>query len=147
MPHRALPRDLSTQAVADIFDAVQERFRGTFELQQLIAASEVRILFMARDSVLKRRVGLRVHTKPNSRHRTWFERETELLAALDHPSMRAVYAAGESEEWAYRITKWIDGESLLEATRRGPRPIPDRKHGARPEGQADERPDGAGSPT
>jgi serine/threonine-protein kinase len=125
VPNRTLPRDLSTQPVADIFGAVQERFRDAFELQELIAASEFRILFMARDPVLKRRVGLRVHTQPNSRHRTWFERETELLAALDHPSMRAVYSAGDCDDWAYRITKWIDGENLLEAARRGPRPIPE----------------------
>ncbi|HXJ32057.1 MAG TPA: serine/threonine-protein kinase, partial [Gemmatimonadales bacterium] len=53
-----------------------------------------------------------------------FLRESETLAALNHPAVRHVYAAGEVGPFAYRTTNWIDGEDLAEAMRRGPRPIP-----------------------
>lgn len=109
---------------ADLFERVQQVFTGRFELRQLVASSEVRSLFLARDVVLNRHVALRIHTEPNSRHRTWFELETELLAALDHPSIRAVYSAGYDGSWAYRVSKWIEGENVLQAVTRGPRPIP-----------------------
>src|SRR5258705_2086209 len=51
-------------------------------------------------------------------------RETETLAQLDHPAIRHVYAAGEIATFAYRTANWIEGESLADALRRGPRPIP-----------------------
>jgi len=51
-------------------------------------------------------------------------RETETLAALDHPAIRHVYAAGEIATFAYRTANWVEGESLADALRRGQRPIP-----------------------
>jgi eukaryotic-like serine/threonine-protein kinase len=69
-------------------------------------------------------VALRVHLLPGTPGRAWFLRETETLAALDHPSIRHAYAAGEVGAFAYRTANWIDGESLADALRRGPRPIP-----------------------
>ena len=108
----------------DLFERAQREFTDTLEILQLVAASPARALFVARDRVLKRRVVLRVHLMPDSTHRTWFERETELLAALDHPVLRPVYAAGHRGEWVYRTTKWIEGESLIDVVARGARPIP-----------------------
>ena len=99
-------------------------FEGQFLLERTIAASQTRILFVARDVVLKRRVVLRIHLQAGTRSRQWFERETELLAALDHRAIRAAYAGGYKGEWAYRVGKWIDGESLEDAVSRGPRSIP-----------------------
>src|SRR5207302_342441 len=56
--------------------------------------------------------------------RAWFLRETETLAALDHPTIRHVYAAAIPGSFAYRTTNWVEGESLADALLRGPRPIP-----------------------
>ncbi len=100
-------------------------FRDIYEVQHLVAYSEERALFVVRDTVLKREVALRVHLQPeDKRKRTWFERETELLACLDHSSLRAVYTAGHRAQWAYRVVKWIEGESLELAAQRAPRPFP-----------------------
>jgi serine/threonine protein kinase len=115
--------DLSVDQVG-LFESAQRNFLGTLEILQLVAASPKRALFMARDVMLKRRVVLRVHLLPESTSRVWFERETELLAALDHPVLRPVYAAGYRADWAFRMAKWIDGESLTDTVARGPRPIP-----------------------
>src|SRR6266581_2247441 len=48
----------------------------------------------------------------------------QTLAALDHPAIRHVYAAGLLGTFAYRTANWIEGEGLAEALRRGPRAIP-----------------------
>ncbi len=109
---------------AYLFARAEETFSDLFEIERVVAATDIRALFVARHTVLKRRVALRVHFQPNSQGRRWFEREGELLASLDHPSLRPVFSAGYRGDWAYRTSKWIEGESLHEAVERGPRPIP-----------------------
>src|SRR3990172_569302 len=98
-------------------------FGDLFELERVVDDSGERVLFLVRDRVLKRQVGLRVHLRPDTPERAWFLREAEVLAQLDHPSIRHVYSAGLRESIAYRVGNWIEGESLADAVRRGPRPI------------------------
>ena len=100
------------------------KFKGLFEIERLVARSDERLLFLARDPVLKRRVALRVHSDPSAPGRAWFLREAEVVAQLDHPSLRHAYAAGILGDLAWRSGTWIEGESLEEACARGPRPIP-----------------------
>lgn len=124
-------RRLSQPPIADSVDAValfeegRTTFEGMFRLERLVAASQYRALFVARHAVLKRRVALRVHLDPHGEGRAWFERETELLARIDHPGIRPIHSAGYREGWAYRVSKWMEGESLEDAMVRGPRPLPD----------------------
>ncbi|HEX9693357.1 MAG TPA: serine/threonine-protein kinase [Gemmatimonadales bacterium] len=108
-----------------LFDRTRDLLGDLFEPVQIVAASRERVLFVARDVVLKREVGLRIHLQPGTASRALHERETDLLAQLDHPVIRPVYAAGVRGDWAYRVTKWIEGESLGDAVARGARPIPD----------------------
>jgi len=108
-----------------LFRQAEGVFAGLFQLEQLVTADEVRALFVARHAVLQRRVAVRVHLQPETPGRRWFERETVLLANLDHPGIRPIHSAGYRGDWAYRVSKWIPGESLLDAVARGPRPIQD----------------------
>jgi serine/threonine protein kinase len=101
-----------------------ERFKGLFDIERLVAKSDERLLFLATDPVLKRRVALRVHVDPAAPGRAWFLKEGEVVARLDHPSIRPLYAAGILDELAWRSGAWIEGESVEEACERGPRPIP-----------------------
>lgn len=110
--------------VVSLFQRAEELFSETLTIERVVAASEERVLYVAQDRILKRRVALRVHLLPGTRSRAWFEREAALLAAIDHPGIRPIYAAGVADGWAYTISKWIEGESLLEVVARGPRPIP-----------------------
>jgi len=118
------PRITGAVDAARLFAQAETVFAGLFEIERVVAASAERMLLVARDIVLKRNVALRVHMQPNTPGRIWFERESELLASLDHPGIRPVYSARYRENWAYRVSKWIEGESLEEAIERGPRPIP-----------------------
>ncbi|HEX9610667.1 MAG TPA: serine/threonine-protein kinase [Gemmatimonadales bacterium] len=108
----------------DLLNAAVTALEQAFRLDQLVALSRERAVYKAWDRVLKRYVSLRVHLLPASPGRAWFMRETETLAALDHPAIRHVYAAAEVDRMAYRTANWIEGESLADAARRGPRPIP-----------------------
>ena len=108
----------------DLLSGLTAALEPDFRLDSMIALSRERALYRAWDRRLKRDVALRVHLIPDSPGRAWFARENETLAALNHPAVRHVYAAGEVGPFAYRTTNWIDGESLDEAMRRGPRPIP-----------------------
>src|SRR6266545_4754726 len=115
-----------TQAMppVDVPEGVVPALEPAFRLDRLVALSPERALYHAWDRLLKRPVALRVHLAPDSPSRAWFLRETETLAALDHPAIRHVYAAGVVAGFAYRTANWIEGEGLAEALRRGPRPIP-----------------------
>ncbi len=108
----------------DDIAAYVAKFKGLFEIERLVARSDQRLLFVARDPVLKRRVALRVHTDPAAEGRAWFLKEAEVVASLDHPTIRHVYAAGVLGDLAWRSGNWVEGESLEEACARGPRPIP-----------------------
>ena len=109
---------------ADLLAGITQALEPDFRLDHLVAISPERALYRAWDRRLKRSVAVRVHLIPDSPGRAWFLRENETLAALNHPAVRHVYAAGEVGPFAYRTTNWIDGEDLAEAMRRGPRPIP-----------------------
>ena len=95
-----------------------------FRLDTIVASSRERVLFRAHDRTLKRQVSLRVNFFVGDEIRTWFLREAEALAQLDHPAIRHVYDAGTIGDLAFRVGNWIDGEGLDEAVKRGPRLIP-----------------------
>ncbi|HLZ46264.1 MAG TPA: serine/threonine-protein kinase [Gemmatimonadales bacterium] len=109
---------------AGLLDDALRALEPAFRLDNLVALSSERALYHAWDRVLKRPVTLRVHLAPEAPGRAWYMRETEVLAQFDHPAIRHVYAAGEIGSFAYRTANWIEGESLADALRRGPRPIP-----------------------
>ena len=114
-----------TQVVpADLQDTLARVLGAAFRLDRVAALSAERALYQAWDRILKRHVALLVHLTAESPGRAWFMNETETLAALDHPAIRHVYAAAVAEGLAYRTANWIEGESLADALRRGPRPIP-----------------------
>ncbi|MGH7646246.1 MAG: hypothetical protein ACREMR_11745, partial [Gemmatimonadales bacterium] len=86
----------------DLLSGVLSALKPAFRLDELAALSRERALYYAWDRTLKRHVALRVHLIPNSPGRAWFLRESETLAALNHPAIRHVYAAGEVQDFAYR---------------------------------------------
>jgi eukaryotic-like serine/threonine-protein kinase len=106
------------------FQAAEAAVGTRYKIERLIAASRERVLFLAVDRVLKRRVSLRCNFYSDEPTRAWFLREAEALGQLDHPAIRHVYDVSTSGTLAIRVGNWIDGEGLQEAVQRGARPIP-----------------------
>ena len=121
-PPPTTPRPRAALAPA-VLEDVAAAFEPGYRMA-IVAATPERVVYQAWDRLLKRYVALHVHLEPESPGRAWFLRETETLAALDHPAIRHAYAAGDIGSFAYRTANWIDGESLADALRRGVRPIP-----------------------
>lgn len=109
---------------ATAFQAAEAAVGTRYQVERLVAANRERVLFIAVDRVLKRRVSLRVNFYSDEPTRAWFLREAEALGQLDHPAIRHVYDVGTPGTLAYRVGNWIDGEGLKEAVQRGARPIP-----------------------
>ncbi len=107
-----------------ILHRVEATLTPRFRLDEAIAASPERLLFVGYDTLLKRNVSIRVNIDGTDALRRWFMKEAEALGRLDHPAIRHVYEAGLAGDIAYRVGNWIEGESLAEAVQRGPRPIP-----------------------
>jgi len=106
------------------FQAAEAAVGARYKPERLIAANRDRVLFLALDQVLRRRVSLRLNFYSDEPTRAWFLREAEALGQLDHPAIRHVYDVGTAGTLAYRVGNWVDGEGLQEAVQRGPRPIP-----------------------
>jgi serine/threonine protein kinase len=107
-----------------ILHRVEATLTPRFRLDEAIAASPERLLFLGYDTLLKRSVSIRINVDGADAIRRWFVKEAEALGRLDHPAIRHVYEAGLAGDIAYRVGNWIEGESLAEAVQRGPRPIP-----------------------
>ncbi|HEX5635229.1 MAG TPA: hypothetical protein VFX50_18425, partial [Gemmatimonadales bacterium] len=111
-------------APPDHFERAEQALGARYQLERVIAANNERVLFVGVDRALNRRVSIRVNFYFDDATRTWFLREAEALAQLDHPAIRHVYDVAVVGDVAYRVGNWVDGESLLEAAQRGPRLIP-----------------------
>lgn len=107
-----------------LFGETERRLGVRYRLERLVAASPERVLFVGRDTILNRRVSVRVNFSGDDQLRTWFIREAEALGQLDHPAIRHVYDVGVVDDMAFRIGNWIEAEGLNQANSRGPRPIP-----------------------
>jgi serine/threonine-protein kinase len=54
-----------------------------------------------------------------------FKREAQLLAALNHPHIGAIYGFDEAGDRHFLVLELIDGETLAERIARGPLPVPE----------------------
>jgi serine/threonine-protein kinase len=106
------------------FDRAERALGSRYRLERLVAASRERVLFVAHDTTIQRHVGVRMNFLTEAGLRAWFVREAQALGQLDHPAIRHVYDIVVTDEVAYRIGNWVEGESLQDAVARGPRLIP-----------------------
>ncbi|MGQ0733154.1 MAG: serine/threonine-protein kinase [Acidobacteriota bacterium] len=98
---------------------------GMYEILTPIGAGGMGEVYRARDTRLKRDVAVKVllgawADDPDRRER--FHREAELLAALNHPNIAAIYGVEEREEITALILELVDGPTLAERLVRGPIP-------------------------
>ena len=85
-------------------------------------------VYRAEDTKLGREVAIKVIGEAflqDEERLARFEREARLLAALDHPSIAAIYEVGEDSGVHYLAMQLAEGEDLAERLSRGPIPVGD----------------------
>src|SRR5687768_4971459 len=83
-------------------------------------------VYRARDTRLKRDVAVKMLSRELSgddEHLERFEREAQLLAAVNHPGIAAIYGIEESAGGRYLVLELVPGETLAERLAAGPLPL------------------------
>ncbi len=97
---------------------------GSFEIVEMIGRGGMGVVYLARDTKLKRSVAVKsmpVELQADSTARTRFRREAELLASLNHPNIAAIYEIIEQDAGAgYLILEYVPGETLAQRIAREP---------------------------
>jgi serine/threonine protein kinase/tetratricopeptide (TPR) repeat protein len=88
---------------------------ANFEIDKVIGYGGMGIVYLARDTKLKRYVAV----KCISPKRAWqasdqnrFRREAELLASLNHPNIAVIHEIVEEDSSGYLILEYVQGETL-----------------------------------
>ena len=124
-----LPPGRSGRCYARIADrsdcAARTRCIGPYEIIGLIGAGAMGEVYRARDTKLNRDVALKVlpplfALDPDRVAR--FRREAQVLAALNHPNIAAIYGLEESDGVQALVLELVDGPTLADRIARGPLP-------------------------
>jgi eukaryotic-like serine/threonine-protein kinase len=104
-------------------DLIAERY----ELEELVGTGGMSSVFRARDTLLDRRVAIKIlhqHYLDDPEYVERFRREARAVARLSHPNIVTVIDRGEDEGRQYIVFEHVDGENLKElVVRAGPLPV------------------------
>ena len=90
---------------------------GRFEIERKLGQGGFGVVLLAFDTVLKRRVALKLPRTPaavDPAQRARFLREAQAAAGLHHPNVVPVYEAGESDGLCYLAADYCLGPNLAE---------------------------------
>jgi serine/threonine protein kinase len=99
---------------------------GSHEITALLGKGGMGEVYRARDTKLKRDVAIKILPDEFSldpARVTRFQREAEVLAALNHPNIAAIYDLQEADGVRFLVLELIEGETLAERITRGPIPV------------------------
>lgn len=101
---------------------------GRYEVIQELGQGGMAIVYLARDPFIKRQVAVKVLPRQftfDPQFRTRFQREAEVIATLEHPSIVPVYDFGEHEGQPFIVMRYMSGGSLADILGKGPMAIPE----------------------
>jgi eukaryotic-like serine/threonine-protein kinase len=96
---------------------------GPYEIISLLGAGGMGEVYRARDTKLGRDVALKIlpDTVTHDPERlSRFRREAQVLAALNHPHIGAIYGFDEANGTQFLVLELVDGESLDKRIAHGP---------------------------
>src|SRR3989454_6964004 len=101
---------------------------GAYEIIAALGAGGMGEVYRARDTKLGRDVALKVipdtfALDPDRLAR--FQREAQVLAALNHPHIAAIYGFEDSGETHALVLELVEGETLADRIARGAIPVDD----------------------
>ena len=101
---------------------------GTYEIVDLLGVGGMGEVYRARDRKLGREVAIKVLPEEFARDPSRvarFEREARMLAAVNHPTIAAIYGAEEDGATRYIVMELVEGETLAQRLASGPLAIAD----------------------
>ena len=101
---------------------------GRFEILELLGAGGMGEVYRARDSRLGREVALKLLPEQfvrDTQRLARFERETQVLASLNHPNIAALHEIVAIEGSHALVLELVEGETLSERIERGALPVPE----------------------
>src|SRR5262245_22085113 len=99
---------------------------GVYEILEPLGAGGMGEVYRARDRKLGREVAIKVLPDEFARDPgrvSRFEREARMLAAVNHPTIAAIYGAEEDGETRYIVMELVEGETLGQRLSTGALPI------------------------
>src|SRR5262245_27975772 len=99
---------------------------GEYEIASLLGAGGMGEVYRARDTRLKRDVALKILPPSVAQDRdrvARFEREAEVLAALNHPNIAHIHGVVDADDSLALVMELVEGEDLAARIARGPIPI------------------------
>lgn len=104
---------------------------GTYEVTAAIGAGGMGEVYRARDSKLGRDVALKILPESlvcDVERTARFRREAQVLAALNHPAIAAIYGLEESGATLFLVLELVTGGTLADRLQRGPMSIDETIH-------------------
>src|ERR1700751_665836 len=95
---------------------------GPYEIQSPLGAGGMGEVYRARDTKLGRDVAIKILPQvftSDPERLARFERESRMLAALNHPHMGAIYGVEDAESVHALVLELVEGDTLAELLRRG----------------------------
>ena len=99
---------------------------GTYEVMSALGAGGMGEVYRARDTRLGRDVALKILPplfSQNPERLARFEREAQLLAALNHPHIGAIYGLEKSSDTHFLVLELVEGDTLATRIAAGALPL------------------------
>jgi len=99
---------------------------GPYEIVSTLGAGGMGQVFRARDTRLKRDIALKVlppSVAEDHDRIARFEREAEMLAALNHPNIAQIHGVVDANDSLALVMELVEGEDLAARIARGPVPV------------------------
>jgi serine/threonine-protein kinase len=96
---------------------------GRYEIEGELGAGGMATIYLALDPFMKRKVAIKVLPRQfthDPQFRIRFQREAEVIAALEHPHIVAIYDIGEDDDQPYIVMRFMTGGTLLQRVRAKP---------------------------
>jgi len=99
---------------------------GAYEIAAQIGAGGMGEVYRATDTNLKRQVAIKVLPESlagDTERLARFQREAEVLAALNHPNIASIYGLDRTDGHAALVMELVEGPTLADRLAQGPLPV------------------------
>ena len=95
---------------------------GRYEVEDELGTGGMAVVYLARDPYMQRQVAIKVlayQLTSDTLYQEYFQREAEVIAALEHPCIVPVFDFGRHGNQPYIVMRYMAGGSLLDRLNKG----------------------------